>query len=309
MQYKDYYQILGVDKKATSEEIKKAYRGLTKKYHPDINPGNKEAEEKYKEINEAYEVLGDPEKREKYDNFGNEFNYHNGSNFDPSQFGFGNGQFEFKTAGAGDYSDFFNLFFGGGGPDLGSIFGQKGPRTRGARSQFAYPGENIESELHITLEEGFNGVEKQISLRGRNGQKSLSVKIPKGIKEGEKIRLKGQGEQGVNGGENGDLYLTIHFQPHRNYVQEGINLTTTVDVLPWDAALGSEATVKTLDSTIKVRIPSGIQTDSRIRAAGKGYIDRNGARGDLYIKVRIINPISISPEMKSLFEKLKDLSK
>ncbi|HHY25986.1 MAG TPA: J domain-containing protein [Desulfitobacterium dehalogenans] len=308
MQYKDYYQILGVDKKATLEEVKKAYRKLTKKYHPDINPGNKEAEEKYKEINEAYEVLGDPEKRKKYDSFGNEFNYQNGYNFDPSQFGFGNGQFEFKTTGGGNYSDFFNLFFGEGGLDLGNLFGQKGPQSRGTRSQFVYPGEDIESELRITLEEGFRGAEKQISLRGRTEQKSLSVKIPKGIKEGEKIRLKGQGEQGVNGGENGDLYLTLRFHPHSHYSLEGINLTTIVDILPWDAALGSEVTVKTLDSTIKVRIPSGIQTDNKIRVAGKGYIDRNGTRGDLYIKVRIINPSSISSEMKNLFEKLKDLS-
>lgn len=303
MQYKDYYQILGVEKNASQDDIKKAYRKLTKKYHPDINPGNKEAEEKYKEINEAYEVLSDPEKREKYDHFGNEFNFQNGAHFDPSQFGFGkNVRYEFRTDDLGNYSDFFNLFFGGF--DIDNLLGHKGTRSRGM--SYAYDGEDIESEIEITPEEGFQGVTKRITLTGRDGEKSLNFKIPRGVKEGERIRLKGQGEPGLNGGQNGDLYLTVRMKRSDHFTLDGNHLNTTLDILPWDAALGTEMTVQTLDGQIRVKVPAGIQTDSKIRVAGKGYIDRNGNRGDLYIKTRIVNPSYISSGMKGLFEKLKE---
>ncbi|MCX7842416.1 MAG: DnaJ domain-containing protein [Clostridia bacterium] len=307
MQYKDYYSILGLDKNASQEDIKKAYRKLAKKYHPDTNPGNKQAEEKFKDVNEAYEVLSDPEKRKKYDNFGNEYNFQNGYDFDPSQFGFGkNVKYEFRTGGGMDHSDFFNMFFGGGF-DFDSLFDHAGMNKNKRHS--AYKGEDIEAELEITPEEGFHGAEKKISIRGHMGVKNLSFKIPKGVKDGQRIRLQGQGEEGLNGGQNGDLFLNIRIKPSERFTLEGNDLTTTLNIMPWDAALGSETSVDTIDGRILVKIPAGIQTDSKVRVAGKGYVDGTGKRGDLYLKVRIVNPSHITNEMKGLYEKLRQASK
>lgn len=308
MQYKDYYSILGLDKNASQEDIKKAYRKLAKKYHPDTNPGNKQAEEKFKDVNEAYEVLSDPEKRKKYDNFGNEYNFQNGYDFDPSQFGFGkNVKYEFRTGGGMDHSDFFNMFFGGGGFGFDSFFDHAGVNNRSRRS--SYHGEDIEAELEITPEEGFQGVEKRISIRGQGGTKSLSFKIPKGVRDGERVRLQGQGEAGFNGGQNGDLFLTLRIKPSERFTLEGNDLTMTVNIMPWDAALGSETAVDTIDGRILVKIPAGIQTDSKIRVSGKGYVDRTGRRGDLYLKIRIVNPSHLTNEMKELYEKLRQASR
>lgn len=308
MQYKDYYSVLGIDKKATQDEIKKAYRKLAKKYHPDANPNDKKAEEKFKEVNEAYEVLGDADKRKKYDTFGSEVNFQDGYDFDPSKYGFGNNvRYEYSTNAGGDYSDFFNSFFGEGGFDLGSIFG--GGSTRQRRQSYAAKGGDIEAVIEILPEEGFGGIEKSVSLRGRTGDKSFTFKIPKGVKDGEKIRLKGQGEPGTNGGPNGDLYLTVKFKKGSRFEIEGKDLLTTLDVMPWEAALGAEKPVYTMDGRILIKVPPGIQTDSKIRAAGKGYTDRSGSRGDLYIKVRIMNPKVMTQEIKELYVKLKEASK
>ncbi len=304
MQYKDYYSILGVDKTASQDAIKKSYRKLAKKYHPDANPGDKQSEEKFKDINEAYEVLGDAEKRKKYDNFGSEYDFRNGYDFDPSEYGFANNaKYEYRTQGAGDYSDFFNMFFGGNDFDLGGIFGRSGSKTK--RAQYGYNGEDIEAEIEITPEEGFKGVEKMISLRGSGSGKNLTFKVPSGVRDGEKIRLKGQGGPGVNGGMNGDLFLIVRIKSSARFVLNGNDITVSLDVMPWDAALGKEAHIDTLDGRILVKVPAGIQTDSKIRVGGKGYTDRNGKRGDLYIKVRIVNPSNITNEMKELYEKLR----
>ena len=308
MQYKDYYSVLGLDKNVSQDDIKKSYRKLAKKYHPDTNPGNKQAEEKFKDINEAYEVLGDQEKRKKYDNFGSEFNFQNGYDFDPSQYGFGkNVKYEFRTDGTGDYSDFFNMFFRGNGFDFDGIFNRSGADRRGM--SHTYDGEDVGAEIEITPEEGFKGVEKRVTLRGRNGDKSLTFKIPTGVRDGEKIRLKGQGEAGVNGGQSGDLFLTVRLKSGGRFALEENDLTTALDIMPWDAALGSEMAVDTLDGRILVKVPAGIQTDSKIRVAGKGYVDRGGRRGDLYIRVRIVNPGYITHEMRELYEKLRQTSK
>lgn len=211
MQYKDYYSILGIDKNATQDDVKKAYRKLAKKYHPDANPNDKKAEDKFKEVNEAYEVLGDAGKRKKYDTFGSEVNFQNGYDFDPSQYGFGNNvRYEYSAGSGENYSDFFNSFFGGGGFDLGSIFGGAGTNRR--RQNYAAKGEDIEAVIEILPEEGFSGIEKSVSIRGRTGDKNLSFRVPKGVRDGEKIRLKGQGEPGTNGGVKGDLYLVVKFK-------------------------------------------------------------------------------------------------
>jgi curved DNA-binding protein len=314
MQYRDYYKILEVSKSASQDDIKKAYRKLAKKHHPDANPGDKKAEEKFKEINEANEVLSDPEKRKKYDQFGNNYNFANGSDFDPSQYGFGkNVRYEYKTGAGNDFSDFFNMFFGGSSFDLGNIFGNQANRSEGRsksafRRDFSARGEDIEAEIDITPEEGFAGGEKRISLRSGSHEKTISFSVPPGILSGEKIKLSGQGSPGSNGGSNGDLILTVNFKPGR-FLIEGRDATVSIDLLPWDAALGTEIPLATLSEKISIKIPAGIQTDSKIRVAGKGYKDKNGNRGDLYIKVRLVNPQIITAEMKKLFEKLKDASK
>ncbi|QNU67721.1 DnaJ domain-containing protein [Ruminiclostridium herbifermentans] len=302
MQYNDYYSALGLEKNASQDEIKKAYRKLAKKYHPDVNPGNKKAEEKFKQISEAYEVLSDPEKRKKYDAFGNATNFTNGYDFDPSQFG-RNVRYEYRTSGSSNRSDFFNMFFGENGFDFESIFSNIGASSR--RKNYSYNGEDIETQIELTIEEGFKGSEKRITLKNQKGDKSLTFKVPKGVRDGEKIRLNGQGEHGVNGGKNGDLYLVVKLKPNDKFAIEGNNLTTSLDIMPWEAALGGEKTVETLDGKILIKIPAGIQTDSKIRIQGKGYTDRNGVRGDLYIKVRIVNPVIINGEMKVLYEKLR----
>ncbi|UZQ84989.1 J domain-containing protein [Thermoclostridium stercorarium] len=299
MQYKDYYKILGVDKNATQEEIKRAYRKLAKKYHPDSNPGNKEAEEKFKEINEAYEVLGDEEKRKKYDQFGSMY-FQNGMNFDPSWFG----NFEFKKSHNG-FSDFFNMFFGDYGINLDDLFGRK---FRGFNTGFsgthAMRGEDVEAELYITPEEGLEGVEKTFTVRTGHGAKTLSVKIPKGIPEGGKIKLAGQGKPGIGGGPNGDLYLVVKFREGK-YKLEGNNLIKKAEIYPWTAALGGEIKIEAPDGIIQVKIPPGIQTDQKIRIPKQGYGRTKETRGDLYILIKIVNPKYLTTEQRRLYEKLK----
>lgn len=305
MEYKDYYKILNVDKEASQDDIKKAYRNLAKEYHPDINPGDKVAEDKFKEIGEAYEVLGDSEKRQQYDNFGSQYNFQNGYNFDPSQYGFGNNvRYEYRTSEGGDYSDFFNMFFGGGGSmDFGDIFGRG--QTRGSRSA-GFKGEDVEARLKISPEEGFEGASRKISIAVGNGNKTINFKIPKGVMDGEKIRLKGQGEAGFGGGQKGDLLLNIEIEDSQNFSIDGKNLTKDIEVYPWDAALGTEKTIDTLDGRILVKIPAGIQTDRKIRIPKKGYRDRSGSRGDLYLRIQIMNPSSLDDETRKLYEQIKE---
>ena len=330
MEYKDYYAILGVDKSAAQEDIRKAYRKLAKQHHPDVNKGDKKSEEMFKNASEAYEVLGDAEKRKKYDMFGNQTQFAGGSNFDPSQYGFGGGNTQYQyTGGGGDHSDFFNAFFSGNGFNFDDLFGgaaRTGGRTSrvyqgsdmndmfggahaGGRSQRALDGRHVEAEIEITPEEGAAGTEKRISLQTDTGARTIDFKVPQGVKDGETIRLKGQGHAGAAGGKTGDLRLTVRLVPSTRFSPEGNDLVTTADVFPWDAALGAKHNVETLDGTIAVKIPAGIQTGSKIRVAGKGYPVRTGKRGDLFIKVRIVNPAHLSREQKSLYEKLKDTVK
>lgn len=305
MKYRDYYEILGVDKKAGQDEIKKAYRKLAKKYHPDAHPGDKGSEEKFKEANEAYEVLGDPGKRKKYDQFGQNEQFRNGSDFDPSQYGFGNNvRYQNGTSGS-DFSDFFNMFFSGGSFHTEDLFGHGRSRTGRSVHNRPMKGEDSEALISITVQEGFSGAEKRISLRTGGGDRTISFKIPSGIKNGEKIKLAGQGNPGFNGGQNGDLYLTVEIVPGGGLELDGANLYASMDMMPWEAALGAGIPFDTLDGRILVSVPPGIQTGNRIRVAGKGYMDRSGARGDLYIKARIVNPTVLTDKQKELYEKLK----
>lgn len=307
MQYKDYYNILGVDKSATNDQIKKAYRKLAKKYHPDVNPDYKEAEGKFKEVSEAYEVLSDKEKRDKYDNFGNNSNFENGSDFDPSQYGFGkNVKYEYSSDDGQDYSSFFKMFFG---QDFGFEDNYQYSSANNRRTSPTHKGEDISAELEINLDEGFKGVSKKINIRGQSGTRTISFKIPKGVKDGEKIRLKGQGEDSYYGGQKGDLLLTIRIKTSNRFSLEGNNLITSIDILPWEAALGAEKMVDTIDGKVRVKIPAGVQTESKIRVSGKGYFNKSGKRGDLFLKIRIVNPSYLTDEMKGLYEKLSQTSK
>jgi curved DNA-binding protein len=324
VQYKDYYAILGVEKTASKDEIKKAYRKLAKKHHPDANKGNKGSEDKFKEVSEAYEALGDDEKRKKYDMFVSQAQYTNGADFDPSQFGYG-GNVRYEYAQSGDHSDFFNMFFSEGF-DLSSLFG--GAARGGGRQTRVYQGDgldelfgrangqtrsmdgrHIEAQIEITPEEGAAGTEKRISLQTETGVRTINFKVPKGVKDGETIRLKGQGQPGHNGGHAGDLRMTVKLVSGGRFSLEDGQLLTPLDVAPWDAALGAKQTVDTLDGRISVNIPAGVQTGSKIRITGKGYPNRDGSRGDLYIKVRLVNPAHLTPEQKTLYEKLKETVK
>jgi len=318
MQYRDYYEILGVPRDATQEQIKKAYRKLAKAYHPDANPGNKEYEEKFKLINEAYEVLGNPENRKKYDQLGSRFNFANGFDFDPSQFGFGNTRYEFRTSNGSGFSDFFNLFFGPGGLNIDELFGglgmdgfggnSAGFRTfrSGARST-SMKGEDREVEITIPIIDGLKGAERRIAVETPNGRKTLAVKIPKGIQPGGKIRLQGLGGKGTGGGPNGDLYLVVRFSEDGMKLS-GHDIIMDLPVLPWIAALGGEQTVSTPDGRIIVRVPEGIQSGGKIRIPGKGYYTPSGGRGDLYLSVRIVNPERLAPRQRRLYEQLRDES-
>ncbi|MFA7411598.1 MAG: DnaJ C-terminal domain-containing protein [Tissierellaceae bacterium] len=307
MEYKDYYKILEVDKNSSQDEIKKSYRKLAKKYHPDLNPDDSRAQEKFKEINEAYEVLGDENKKKRYDSFGSGYNFTNGQNFDPSQYGFGGGHgYSYSTAD-GDFSDFFNMFFGGmngggssrggrAGFDLGNLFGG---RKTGKRAAPSY-----ESELRISLEEGYNGAEKNVNLNIGGESKSISINVPKGILPGKKLRVKGK-----KWGINGDILFSISFLEDGQNRLEGLDIVSRLDIFPWQSVLGEQVLVNTMDGKIKVNVPKLISSGKRIRISKRGYRDMSENRGDLYLEINIINPTSLTEEEIKLYEELKDLSK
>ncbi|MCK5757829.1 MAG: J domain-containing protein [Clostridiales bacterium] len=293
MKYKDYYEILGVDKKADEATIKKAYRKLAKKYHPDTNPNSKASEDKFKEANEAYEVLSDKEKRSKYDQFGSNYQQGNNSNFDPSQYGFNFNGARTGNSSASGFSDFFDMFFSDG-INMGNMFGGRSSRRRAQ-----VKGRNYESELSISLKDGISGSSKAVLI----GDKKVNIKIPVGIKDGGKIKLKGQGEK-IQGGQAGDLYLKIKIKPERGYSLDGTKIEKKVDVFPWEAYFGAEKTVNILNSDIKLKIPKGIKGGGKIKLSGKGYFDSKGRRGNLYILVNIINPEKLDSNSEKLYKEL-----
>ncbi len=312
MQYKDYYKILGVDEKADDATIKKAFRKLAKEYHPDKNKGDKKAEQKFKEISEAYEALSDKEKRQKYDNLRRGFHGGNNAEFDPSQFGFKwsqpnqNSGYTYTTySSGGEFSDFFDM-----------LFGNRSRRFTGARSQGfggfegfgrEAAGQDVEADLEISIEEGYHGGKKRIAIDVGSGRKTLDINIKPGMMEGEKIKLKGQGAKGTNG-KHGDLYLKVKLHTGA-YQLEGLDLVKELKLMPWDAALGATIQIPTLEGKAKVKIPAGVTCGKRIRVSGKGYQNRNGKRGDLFIKVKIDNPKELSSEQRTLYEKLRDTAR
>ena len=302
MKYKDYYKILGLDKNAKKEEIKKAYRKLAKKYHPDKNSGNKESEEKFKEINEAYEVLGDEKKKVKYDNMSSGHEFREGYEFDPSKYGFGSWKTGSKSAGqkSRNFSDFFDMFFGNEGAFASGSFNMEDILSGIGRQQ---RGSDIEAELWIDIAEAYSGVTKKVSLRTVDGLKTFSLKIPAGILSGKKIKLKGQGEKGPSE-RNGDLYVKIHIQEKPGMKLDGLDVIRDMKLSPWEAALGCKVKLDLFDKSISVSIPPGVQTDEKIRIKSMGYRDMNEHKGDWYINVKIVNPSDLSDRERELYSML-----
>lgn len=309
MEFKNYYDILGVSKDASTEEIKNAYRRLAKKYHPDKNPGDKTAEEKFKEISEAYTVLIDPGKRKKYDYLGSNWK-------------------QYQHAGAGSYTDWFTQFrspgrgsgfqsasefsdlfsgLGGSSDFFKSFFGEDFKTS--AKENFRHPskGKDYEATLKISLEEAFTGTEKQFTING----KRLKVKITPGVMSGKKLRLRNQGGEGSSGGERGDLYLTVEIIDHPYFERQDDNLIYNLDVDLYTAILGGKKKIKTLDGkTVNINIPKGSENSSLLRVKGMGMPKQNTAgKGDLVVRLNIEIPKNLSPEEEKLFERLASLRK
>ena len=294
---KDYYSILGVDKGATDEVIKKAFRKLAVKYHPDKNAGNKEAEEKFKEINEAYEVLSDAEKRKKYDRYGDNWNQFNGAGQQQGANPYGGQSYHFE----GDPSEFF-----GQGGDFSDLFGDflNRGQSGGRRSSRVQKGQDYRSEMTIGLEEAYQGTTRIVTL---NDQK-IRLTIKPGAYEGLVMRLTGKGAAGINGGAAGDLYITIHVLPHAVYKIEGDHIRQTVPVDLFTAVLGGEATVNALSGQLKIKIPAGTQNGKVLRLKGKGMpvYDKPDQKGDLLLEIQVMIPDKLTDEQQELFRKLKD---
>jgi curved DNA-binding protein len=324
LNYHDYYKTLGVGKKASQDEIQKSYRKLARKYHPDINK-DPDTEGKFKEINEAYEVLKDPEKRQKYDQFGSAWKQAQRTGAPPpgfedifSQFGFGGpgGQgrsvrFDFGDlggqggagAGGGGFSSFFDTLFGGA---------QSAPAGWSAQPQPSQGSRDYETKISLSIEEAGRGGKRQITVTdpATGKQRTLRVSIPKGIRPGQKIRLAGQGGSGAGGAraKRGDLYLTVEILPHPDFRLENSNLHTVIPVTPWEAALGGQATIRTLDGDVTVKIPAGSSSGRKVRMRGKGFPGKSGANGDLLGEIKIMVPTELADRDRELFEKLAEES-
>lgn len=284
MVFKNYYKILGLETSHVSiDEIKVAYRQAAKKYHPDLNVGDEKAEEKIKDINEAYKILSVPASKRKYDRVWN------------SRFGRGEKAF----LGKGDKGSILNMFLGNVEEKEGQAFSKKA----------MIKGENIETQISISIQEAFYGKEKIISLKNVDGKlKNLIVAIPQGIQNGEKIRLIGQGKPGENGGKNGDLLIEINIEDSKPFKLKGNDLYTDLLLTPWEAALGAKANVTSIDDETNIYVPQGIQSGERIKIPGKGYKDGNGTRGDLIAEIKVVVPKQLTKQEKEMFEKLNKIS-
>ena len=294
MKYKNYYKILGLkNEKVTDDEIKNAYRHLAKKYHPDINGGNESITEKFKEVNEAYQILGDATSRKKYDRIHFAYKFKDGFSFDNTRN---------KVDTENGFSEMFNM-----------VFGKKNePKVKTNLDKKNYPiiGEDLESEIEISLEEAFFGAEKKIAFKTvNNGLKTLTVKVPRGIRKGEKIRLQDQGKPGKNGGANGDLYIKVNILKHEKFKLEGPDLILDLPLSPWEAALGCNVEVQNIDSNIFIEVPANVVSGERLRVANSGYLDSTGLRGDLLLEIKIMIPKRLTEEEKKLFKELKTISK
>ena len=289
---KDYYEILGLKKGASPDEIKKAFRKLAVKYHPDKNAGDKKAEDRFKEINEAYAVLSDPEKKTQYDQFGSAGFHQRYSQEDI-----------FRNFNAGDIFREFNL---GGSDDVFSrIFGMGGGYRQGGGRSMSRKGQDFEMELPVSFREAFSGGEKRVAFSREGRSEELSVKIPAGIESGGRLRLTGKGGAGIGGGANGDLYLNIVVREDPRYSREGADIHFPQQIPFSHACLGGSLDVETLDGAKRIKVPAGIQSGTRIRLKGLGFPQGGkGVRGDFYVVVQIKVPQTLSAQQQELVEKL-----
>lgn len=311
--FKDYYSILGVSKTASPEEIKQAFRKLARKYHPDVNPGNKQAEAKFKEVNEAYEVLSDVDKRKKYDQFGQYWRQVGDGGF-PGGAGVDMGGFDFSQYGS--FDDFINELlgrFGGGVPHGGRqsyAYGTPGGRPGGAYGGFGDfgfqdvgtgGGQDTEATITLTFAEAFTGSQKRFNL----GNETLDVRIPPGAKPGNRLRVKGKGQFNPMTQQRGDLYLKVELQPHSFFQIEGDNLVCEVAITPDEAALGASIDVPTPDGSVNVKLPAGVRSGQSLRLRGKGWPLPKGGRGDQLVKVAIAPPKDMSQQEREYYEKIR----
>ncbi len=308
VEFKDYYAILGVPRDAAAEDIKKAFRKLARKHHPDVAKDKKTAEEKFKEINEAYEVLGDPEKRTKYDQLG--MDWQHGDTRASQQQGPMPGTHEFNFGGTG-FSDFFEQYFSGasryGFPEEFQSARQNGPRK--------HRGSDIEGDILVSLEEAMHGSVRPISLQmadprtGKVETHTFQVRIPPGVTDGKRIRISGQGEPGSGGGEAGDLYLRVRHAAHPDFSTQGADVYHELEVAPWEAVLGADITVPTLDGSVKLRIPPHSENGQQFRVRGRGLPKgKTGERGDFHAVLSVQLPSKTTDEERALWENLRSVS-
>lgn len=301
MEYKDYYKVLGVDKSASQEDIKKAYRKLAVKFHPDKNPGDKKSEEKFKEINEANDVLSDPEKRKKYDTLGDNWQQFQqgggqGGAYGGRQYRQQPGDTDYYSQGGSGFSDFFE-----------SIFGNSGGYGGRARGGMAMKGEDLEAEASITLEEAFHGTTRQINLKTQK----LNLKLKPGIADGQVLRMKEKGGPGANGGPAGDLFIKVHIQHHPRFTRKGDDLYVDEHLDAYTAILGGKMPVNAIDKTLNINIPPGTDSDKtfRLKEIGMPEYSNPKQRGDCYVRVMITVPKTLSDKEKELLEQLVALRK
>jgi curved DNA-binding protein len=308
---RDYYEVLGVPRTATEKEIKSAFRKLARMHHPDLNPNDSAATERFKEINEAHEVLGDPAKRKKYDQYGPDWEQYEawekaGRPGGQQPFDQGGGSVRYHTVDPDDledmfgsespFSDFFHDMFGRGG----------GAGGGGREVEFEMPGSDVETETELTLEEAYRGTTRRVELRGPSGSRAVEVKIPPGVRDGARVRVSGQGGQGRGGGRSGNLYIRVHVLPHPRFRREGDDLYVKVAV-PLDVALlGGEVMVPTPKGTqVQLKVPPETQNGTRLRLRGLG-MPKRGGHGDLYAEVDVRLPLPLTPEARKLAEALRD---
>jgi curved DNA-binding protein len=297
MEFIDYYKVLGVTKQATKKEIKTAYRKLARKYHPDLNPNNKDAESKFKQLNEAHEVLSDPEKRKKYDEFGKDWKHadefkkaREQQKQQRTQYNTGSqsGQGEFS----GDFSDFFESMFGGSG--------QRGGQTK-------FRGQDLNAELQLNLKDVYTSQKHTLTVGGKN----IRLTFPAGIENGQIIKISGYGAPGANGGPKGDLYITFSINNNTNFKREGENLYTTADLDLYTALLGGEVTIDTFDGKVKLKVATGTDSGTKVKLKGKGFpvYKKENEFGDLYVTYQVKLPTNLSDKEKELFTELKNIRK
>ena len=305
--FKDYYAILGVSKTATPEEIKQAFRKLARKFHPDVNPGNKQAEAKFKEINEAYEVLSDPDKRKKYDQFG-QYWKQAGQGFPGGGAGAGVDMNGFDFSQYGSFDEFLNELLGRfGSPPRGGQQAYSYRTSSGTPSGFGFqdgttsPTQDSEAAINLTFAEAFHGVQKSLRL----GTEVIDVRIPAGAKSGSRLRIRGKGPINPFNQQRGDLYLKVELTQHPFFQFEGDNLVCEVPITPDEATLGASIDVPTPDGMVEVKLPAGVRSGQSLRLRGKGWHQPKGGRGDQLVKVAIVPPKDLTPQEREYYEKIR----